>query len=207
MAPMKKSNANKVVKNLVKKNFFMIPTKIPSSPNKIDYRRVSYVTSIASGTTITGTIISIGSNGVTACSEWPNLAALYTEFRVCCAKLTFIPRFPQSPVYSNTQPGADTPSGTLMIADDRSGGATTPANITGLWAFSNPKVSNWSQNTKYKYVADDFEDDFWNQMVTSAAPQEWRMIIGVTNPGFALITNQVVFDIYVEYGVQFKGNQ
>jgi hypothetical protein len=189
-----------------KRNFFMIPTNIPSSPNKVEYRRCSYTTTISSGTVIAGTIASVGSNGVTACSEWASLATLYQEFRVACCKLTFIPRFPQSPVYSNTQPGADTPSGTLMIADDRSGVTANPANLTGLWAWSNPKIYNWSQNVKYRFVANDFEDDAWNAMVTSAAPQEWRIVFGVSNPGFALIQNQVVFDIYVEYGVQLKGN-
>jgi hypothetical protein len=202
---MKKSKNNSARKKLPR-NFAMIPRSVPRSPNQMEYRRVSYTTTIASGTSVTGNIISVGSNGVTACTEWPALSTLYSEFRVNVVELTFIPRFPQSPVYTASSPATDSPSGTLMLADDRAGGTTNPTNLTGLWAWSNARVYNWSQNVHYKYIANDFEDSVWIQMVAAAAPQDWRIVFGVSNPGYPLITNQVIFDVYVEFGVQFQGD-
>jgi hypothetical protein len=93
-----------------------------------------------------------------------------------------------------------------MIADDRDGIAANPTNMAGLWAWSNVRLISGNSDTNHVYKALDLEDQLWNS-TAATIPQEWRVVYGVSNPANPLITNTIVYDIYAEYAVQFRGPQ
>jgi hypothetical protein len=162
---------------------------------------MSYSTTISTAATNTAAFISVGTNGLSATTEFASYAARWQMFRVSGCRLTFMPRYPQ---FGTSSTAASQPDGVLCLADDRDGDTPNPTSIAGLWAWSNAKLYTWDKKFTYDYRPDDFEDSPWYPVIGSI-PQLWRIVAGISNP--ATLLSVVIFDVFVEYAVEFKGTQ
>lgn len=146
----------------------------------------------------TGVISTAGASSTT---EWGSFAARYSEARVVAIKAHFVPTYPVGYVAASSGSTAYV-SGRLAIGTDRSGAYTAPTSIQSALSLQNSRLVATHEPFVYEVRATDLEDQLFTS-TTAAVPAYYRMLFGTDNT-IAGSAN-TVYNIFVEYMVQFRG--
>ncbi len=170
-------------KNQTQNNDPLVRIRLPQSSTMV--RRVSYITSFTAVAGVYTGAVSASTIRANA-TEWSNLAARYTEYRLLKVKAHF-------DISNSTTPG-----GYIVAGTDRSGSGSA-ANAAAVWALENPKVFNVDATTAqlatYQAHAIDLEDS--NFTSTGSNAVTFQVFIAGAANGTA--SNTVLVEAWIEF--------
>ncbi len=177
-------------------------TRVSAPAGTTETRRCTLLTTAACGAGGAISVTAIGTSSVTGAAEWSSYSARWTEARVLAVRLRFVPRYPMG--YFAAATGATAAANSqLFIGTDRSGAATiTTANA--ILALEKSQIQPGNKVVMYEAQAIDLEDQLFSSIGTMA--NNFRVAYGVICSG-APAGATTIFDLFVEWMVQFRGAQ